>query len=444
MIKPMKNNWSALIPVAVAIAFAVFVIGIFGFEKVVFGDANDYMTAARTFLSGAPYPLRSEFHPMFRPPLYPLFIAGIWSVTGESAVAVKLAQAVLHGATCFVAYLIVFEILRRQTPAFLGALVCAVNPLLAAHTVDFFTETLHTVLWALGVLFVVRVLKNGKLIFLNAAVAGFAFGLATLCRPSALGVALCLLPVICWLKIKDAQRLRYFAASLVILAATFATVLPWTFHNYRATGEFILVNDGFSYNLWLGSLPETIRIYEGGYKDAADNQRFADYIWGEVQRTKLAELEKTDNYSSLTFNERERVWRREATENIQSDYNVAWRIAAGKIWTFWTPFLNPLTYGWKIVALVALFVTGCYLLGLYGSTVFWGEKTGKELLILLAVSFVAATAIHVLIMGFVRYRIPYVDPYFSMLTGVALWHLGAKIVRTRSDSNAATAGIATR
>ncbi len=147
----MKKYRSALIPVAVAIAFAVFVIVIFGFEKVAFGDANDYMTAARSFLNNTAYPLRSEFHPMFRPPLYPLFIAGVWSVAGESAVAVKLAQAVLHGATCFVVYLIVFEVLRQKTPAFLGALVCAINPLLAAHTVDFFTETLHTVLWALRV-----------------------------------------------------------------------------------------------------------------------------------------------------------------------------------------------------------------------------------------------------------------------------------------------------
>jgi hypothetical protein len=122
----------------------------------------------------------------------------------------------------------------------------------------------------------------------------------------ALGFAICLL------KIGDIGHFRRFAASGVLLLASFAAIIPWTIHNYRATGEFILVNDGFSYNLWLGSLPETIRLYEGGFKTTEENQQFADRIWGSVQREKLAELEQTDAYSSLSYNERERVWRREA------------------------------------------------------------------------------------------------------------------------------------
>lgn len=428
----MKSKWAALIPVVVGIVFAVCLIKIFGFEKVVFGDANDYITAARTILNNTAYPRQSEFHPMFRPPLYPALIAALWSISGESVIAVKLAQAVLHGATCFVVYQIGWAIVRNRAAAFSGALVCAINPLLAAHTVDFFTETPHTFLWALGLLFVVGVLQNRTWIYLNAAIAGLSFGLATLCRPSALGVALCLLPAICLFKFRDKNRVRYFAATGVLAASIFAAILPWTFYNYRTMNEFVFVNDGFSYNLWLGSLPETIRIYQGGYKDAEDNQRFADYIWGDVQRQKLKELEASDGYSGLPYNERERVWRREAIKNVQSDYNAAWQIAAGKVWTFWTPFLNPFAYGYTVVRLVAAFVTGCYLLGLWGAHVFWRETAGRELIVLLVISFVAATAIHVLIMGFVRYRIPYVDPYFSLLAGVALWHFGTEIFNRKS------------
>jgi hypothetical protein len=88
--------------------------------------------------------------------------------------------------------------------------------------------------------------------------------------------------------------------------------------------------------------------------------------------------------------------------------------------------LNPFTYGYKVVALVALFVIGIYFLGTYGAFVFSRNEVGRNFVVLLAVMFVVSTGIHLLIMGFVRYRVPYVDPYLSLLAGVALWHLGER------------------
>ena len=35
----------------------------------------------------------------FRAPLFPMFMAGIWSITGESVFAVKIVQAILHAIT---------------------------------------------------------------------------------------------------------------------------------------------------------------------------------------------------------------------------------------------------------------------------------------------------------------------------------------------------------
>ena len=421
------KNWTLIIPCLVGIAFSLVAISFFGWEKVEFGDAEDYVNAANSFLNGTPYPLRSVFHPMFRPPLYPMFIAGIWSIFPESIIAVKLGQALLHGATVFIAYKTVFEVLRKEKPAFLGALGVAVNPLLAAHTVDFYTEPLHTFLCALAMFLLIKFLRDDRALYLKAVGVGFVFGLATLCRPAVLGVAVCVVIVTALMQLKEAKRARYLTATAVMFFSIFLTIAPWTYHNYRATGEFILVNDGFSYNLWLGNLPETIRLYEGGFASREENKAFADYVWGEVQAKKLAELEQTDNYSSLKFNEKEKVWRREAVENMSQDYGLTARLMLGKLWSFWTPFLNKFTYGSTVVWLVALFVLATYFFGAYGMYIFSGEAVGRKYVILLAVTFLVTTAIHVLIFGFVRYRVPNVDPYLSMLAGVALWRVAAKI-----------------
>lgn len=152
-----------LLPVFVAVAFSIAAIWFFGFETVEFGDTEDYVNAANAFLNGTPYPRRSIFHPMFRPPLFPVFVSAVWTFFPESVVAVKLAQALLHGATIFVVYKIVYEVLRREIPALCGALVCAVNPLLVAHTVDFYTEPLHTFLCAAAMFWLVRLLKTDKI-----------------------------------------------------------------------------------------------------------------------------------------------------------------------------------------------------------------------------------------------------------------------------------------
>jgi len=416
----------ALTSVLIGISFSIFAIWYFGFEKVEFGDAEDYINAANAFLNGTPYPRQSVFHPMFRPPLFSFLIAVIWSVFPDSIIAVKLFQAVLHGATVFVIYKIAREVTRKETPAFFGAMICAVNPLLAAHTVDFYTEPLHTFLCASAMLLLVKFLKNDESLFFKAFFTGVVFGLATLCRPAILGVAVCLAAVVFLVQLKEAARVKRLAASALIIGGIFLTIAPWTFYNYRTTGEFILVNDGFSYNLWLGNLRETIKLYEGGFESKEENERFANYVWGEVQTEKLKELEETDNYSSLKLNEREKVWRREAVKEITRDYNLTARLMLGKFIAFWTPFLNSFTYGDKIVAAVALFVIGIYIFGIYGAYIFSRNETGKKFIILLAVSFLVTTAIHVLIFGFVRYRVPNVDPYLSMLSGVALWQIALK------------------
>lgn len=416
-----------LISVTVAAVFSLFAIAFFGFEKVEFGDAQDYVNAANSFLHGTPYPRRSIAHPMFRPPLFPALIAAIWSIFPQSVVAVKLFQTLLHAATVFVAFKIVYEILRREIPAFFGALICAVNPLLAAHTVDFFTEPLHTFLCALAMLLLVKFLKADENLYRRAFAVGAVFGLATLCRPAILGVAVCLFAVVALLQTLEKKEFKRLVLPVVMMAGMFLTVAPWTIQNYRDTGEFILVNDGFSYNLWLGNLPETVRLYEGSFASKEENERFANHVWGEVQQAKLRELEDTDGYSRLGFNEREKVWRREAVEMMSADYNLTLRLIYGKTLAFWTPFLNHFTYGKKVVWLVALFVVGIYIFGAAGAYILAKDKTGREFVILLAVTFVVTTVIHALIFGFVRYRVPNVDPYLSMLAGVAVWHIAVKI-----------------
>ena len=60
-----------------------------------FADSIDYITASRMLVENGSYPAAGGLN-FFRAPLFPLFMAGVWELTGESFFAVKIVQAVLH------------------------------------------------------------------------------------------------------------------------------------------------------------------------------------------------------------------------------------------------------------------------------------------------------------------------------------------------------------
>lgn len=420
----LNRKWTILIPSIVGFALSVAAIWLYGFERADFGDAADYIAAAKSILDGTPYPRRGDFHPVFRAPVFPAFVALVWTIFYESVVAFKIAQAVLHAATCFVIYRTIYELVGRNAPAFFGALLCAVNPLLFGHTVDFFSEPLQTLLVALSIFVLIKLLKSDERLYLKAVALGVLFGLSTLCRPTIFPIILCLVPLIFLLFVKDKQkRIRYFFASGAIYVALFSVIAPWTYSNYRATGDFIPVVNGFGYNFWLGNHPETLRLYEGTYESREDNQKFADYWAGELPSAKMKELEASDNLSALSVNEQERVWRREALKNINENPRLTARLYWGKVKSYWTPLLNRFAYPFPLVVLTAIFVCGSYLFGVYGAAILWRDQTGRKLVVLLAAQFVLATLLHSLIIANVRYRTPYVDPFLCLLSGIALWNI---------------------
>jgi hypothetical protein len=422
-----KKKIVVLFPAFLAIILSIFAIWFYGFERVEFGDAADYIDAANSILNGTAYPRHGEFHPVFRAPVFPAFIALIWTVFPKSLIAFKIAQAFLIGASCFVIYKITYELVQKNSPAFLAASICAVNPLLFGHTVDFYSEPLQILLVAISIFILIKLLKSEEKLFYKSVLLGIFFGLAALCRPTIFPIVLCLIPFIFLLFVRNKkQKLNYFAASCLITFGLFATIAPWTYFNYRTTGEFIPIVNGFGYNFWLGNHPDTLRLYEGTYTDKADNKAFADYWAGELPAAKIKELEQTDDLSSLPFNEQEKVWRREAFKNIEANPAITARLFWGKVKSYWTPFLNVYSYPFPLVVLVAILVIAIYLLSPYGAFILWQDEAGRKLIILFVIEFIAATLIHAMIIGNVRYRVPYIDPYLAMLSGIAIWHIAVK------------------
>lgn len=413
-----KQKWIIILPSVLGFLLAVLAIFIIGVNKHDFGDAYDYILAANAILQDFSYPRQSSVLPFFRPPLYPFFISLIWLVFQDSIIAVKIAQAILHGLTCWFVYKIVFEIFKNKNLGIFCSLICAVNPLLLVQTTDLQTETLHTFLIAVALFFVTKILYRDKISFPLALALGFIFGVAALCRPSALPIGIIVIFTLFVLK-AGKDNLKFALSAMIIAAAgLFIAILPWTFYNKATTGEWILISDGGGYAFWVGNHPQTIAFYEGSFSSPREMMDYSNHVYIDLTQQKINEWETEYGYSKLPLKERENLWQRDAVENLKNNSFLIHRLWFGKAWAFWRPFLNPQAYSLKPVLASAVFLIPLYLLAIYALVKLWLKAKHKKFVILIIIYFLSATILHALIIAMIRHRVPYIDAYLSMFAGI--------------------------
>jgi 4-amino-4-deoxy-L-arabinose transferase-like glycosyltransferase len=237
-------------------------------------DEVEYITVAYDLLAGRGWQFYEQYH-WLRAPLYPLFLAASLWLSGGNLHLAALPNIVLSVATVGLVYALTTELVRRpsdsaESPAsgsrapILAALLAAVLLTLGTFASLYMSETLFAFLLTAAVLLLVRWQYRatpdaphlGMLLL-----AAVCYGLATLTR----SLTLAFLPVVLlWLLIGSAGSLqglqpagwlRALRAPVLFAALTLLTIAPWTLRNCQAYGSCILVETGFSYNMWAFNEP---------------------------------------------------------------------------------------------------------------------------------------------------------------------------------------------
>lgn len=205
--------------------------------------------------------------------LYPIAIAAVYRVVGESPLVIVLAQCVLFAATCALAFDLGRRLYNHRSGLIAGFLV-AFNPLLLRYVADLHMETMLTFLvtanvWTMVRFHEQRTVLNGVLVGLSAAVAGLTKGVA-LVPPLVFGVLWVLRGL--GARIRGVRSPAPWAAVAAIALATIVIITPWTIRNYRVTGgRFVLLAPGFNDAFLRGyvfSRPEYALLQRSPYVDA--------------------------------------------------------------------------------------------------------------------------------------------------------------------------------
>ncbi|MEM9882648.1 MAG: glycosyltransferase family 39 protein [Planctomycetota bacterium] len=263
--KPVRVPWFwriLVLAVVVRVAWAVLV------PVVPVSDPGAYDTMARNLAAGHGYslePFREDANPDdFTPTAYwavgaPAVYAAGFAVFGDTYAPVVAVNLIANVATiAFVMLLAARWLTPRHATA--AGLCLALWP----GQIGFTTLLASELLFAFGLLAAVYAwhrLEAGRG-FVRVPVVGVLLGLTCLVRPTALLVPV-LLVIVAVAQNKEGLRgvikptLHAGLAAVVMIAV----VLPWSFRNQRALGEFVLVSANSGANFWMGNHPGTDGVY---------------------------------------------------------------------------------------------------------------------------------------------------------------------------------------
>jgi 4-amino-4-deoxy-L-arabinose transferase-like glycosyltransferase len=291
-----------------------------------------------------------------RAPLYPLMIGGIYSLFGDQSTLVLVAQCLLLAGTCVLVFLIGRRVFNERTGV-IAAFICASNPMLLRYVSDLQLETLLTFLFTLMVWLSIRFYARPTL--LGGVLVGTSAGLAALTKAVALPYPFvfgaCVIAI--WMVRQRRGQLSSvpWAATILMVAATFIVIGPWTIRNYVATGgHFVLLSSGTSDAFLRGyifSKPEyaTLRLPPYVYAENESNDLFRS-----LSRAAGTEWQK-DDY------ETDQILNRAATQQLLASPGEFARKFGTGLLTFWyemTSLTNSLLAGGLALAGWALAIVG--------------------------------------------------------------------------------------
>ena len=237
-------------------------------------DEVEYLAVAHDLLAGQGWRFYDAY-PWLRAPLYPLWLAAsLWLAGGDPQLAL-LPNILLGVIQVWLIWMLGYALAGRRERAeqagLWAAAAGAVLLTMATFANLWMSEVLWSTLWTLFLLLMLRWRSQPRLSL--ALAAGVVLGLTILTRSVPLLWTPFLLGWMIW--IARRQSIPHLAALVIMCGLVIA---PWTLRNWRAYSAPILVETGFSYNLWAFSEP-TLELEQINaiLSDIADPVERADY-----------------------------------------------------------------------------------------------------------------------------------------------------------------------
>jgi hypothetical protein len=355
-------------------------------------DGFSYDNIARNVIAGNGYwdktgewpnepPYANPFAPTARwLPGYPLFIAGVYLLFGDSYRAVYVTQAFLGVLIAGLTYLSAKHVLEDKAAALVALLLYAFDPFAISICAQFQTETLFTALLMASFFCFVKSWQVTGTPLIFACMSGLCAGAATLTRSvgAPMFAGLCFALLLGWggtcARIGIATRVRIITIASIVFVGS---LLPWLIRNHETTGQYVFSTQGWQ-ALAMSS------------NDNADTHYTLEGINSiPVTSIEQPEIEREEIYRAFAMN-----WIRDHPVRYASLY-------VSRVFSFWSPFLA--SYSGPVAIVGTVFNGALLLFG--GICVIAFRKTWRRFLSIYAVLLTFTFSYSVAAIA-TRYRLP--------------------------------------
>lgn len=222
-------------------------------------DQITYDALTKSILAGRGYSFEYYWYP-FTPAntptshwsfLYPLYLAGVYAVFGYHPLAARMIQGALSGA---LAAWLIYRLGKRLFGERVGLAAAALSAVYI-YSVYYDAALMTESFYIVGILAMLNLVLDitdgtGRAV-VKWALLGVALGITTLLRQSVLPWAAVMLLWIVW---AGRKRVRWTHV-LIPLAIVALFIAPWTIRNYRAYGEFLLLNSNAGFAMYSSQAP---------------------------------------------------------------------------------------------------------------------------------------------------------------------------------------------
>lgn len=237
------------------------------------------------FADGTKLPLTPN---IYRTPVYPVMLAGVYSATNGSSTAAVLVQALIGSVAAALIFLLSLKLNLPRSVGVIASFVVISDPLTLLTTFQLITETLFTALLLLAILFLADYANTAKVSSLVLASAFLAASALT--RPIGQYLPLVFLPLV-W---KSGRQQHHdwkinLGRTFLFLSISLLLIQAWAYRNYRQAGIWTLsaISDK---NLYYYRALDVIAKAENVSEEKAE-QELTDYIQEERTKENLTEAQ---------------------------------------------------------------------------------------------------------------------------------------------------------
>ncbi len=297
------------------------------FSNYLYLDALRYDSWARSIAFG----MKHAIEPVFRAPLYPIFLTLIYRIFGHSLFIARLVQVLMSAVTCVLIYFLALKVFNRRT-AIISAIIGAFYGPFFYWAGEILIVTLIVLLDLIMLLVLLNAIDKPRKIYW--LLGGVVLGLSSIARPNVLiFIPWVIVLIFLMHKFKRGSTVKKLRSvyALLFLIGTFAVILPVAIRNYVVAKDLVLISSQGGVNFFIGNNPaaDGRTAHAPGIGEA--HGEFQDNVW--LASVKLAEKATG---KSLRPSQISRYWYLQGLEFIVKQPWEWFKLMGKKFAYFWT------------------------------------------------------------------------------------------------------------